>query len=56
MRMEVEEMEAEVVEETEAEVVEETAGPKTVTVDMPAGTAVPGSHCREPAFPAPRHA
>ena len=42
MEAEVEEMEAEV---EEMEVVEEPAGPKTVSVDMPAGTAVPG--CEE---------
>ena len=54
MEAEVEEMEAEV-EEMEAEVeemevveepmVEELAGPQTLSVDMPAGTAVPG--CEE---------
>ena len=45
----VEEMEAEVeeapVEEMEAEEMAEPAGPQTVRVDMPAGTAVPG--CEE---------
>ena len=45
----VEEMEAETeeapVEEMEAEEMAEPAGPQTVTVDMPAGTAVPG--CEE---------
>jgi len=43
MEAEVEEMEAEV-EEMEAEV-EELAGPQTVSVDIPSGTAVPG--CEE---------
>ena len=42
--MEAEEMEAEV-EEVEVEEMEEPAGPQTVSVDMPSGTAVPG--CEE---------
>ncbi|MGA0296900.1 MAG: cupredoxin domain-containing protein [Nitrosopumilaceae archaeon] len=43
---EVEEMEVEVEEmEVEVEEVEEPAGPQTVSVDIPAGTAVPG--CEE---------
>jgi len=49
MEAPVEEMEAEVeeapVEEMEAEEMAEPAGPQTVRVDMPAGTAVPG--CEE---------
>ena len=44
--METEEMEAEVEEmEAEVEEMEEPSGPQTVSVDMPAGTAVPG--CEE---------
>ncbi|MFZ8908358.1 MAG: cupredoxin domain-containing protein, partial [Nitrosopumilaceae archaeon] len=46
MEVEVEEMEVEVEEmEVEVEEVEEPAGPQTVSVDIPAGTAVPG--CEE---------